>query len=138
MFDFPARQKLQILHQHRGFAAAVGFDHADHHIQSLRTQAPRFQQHRVGLADPGRGTEEDFELAARASCSAFWTRASNSSGLGRRSSWVMYKFMRSGPLLSGAIEREVEREHIDARLAEDTQPRTLGVLLDQRLYLLDR
>ena len=39
---------------------------------------------------------------------------------------------------AGRVEREVELQHVDARLAEDAEQSPLGVLLDQLPHLLDR
>jgi hypothetical protein len=39
----------------------VGLDHADHHVHALPLQLARGGQHRVGLADAGRGAEKDLQ-----------------------------------------------------------------------------
>ena len=78
-------------------------------------------QHRVGLAHAGRGAEEDLQLpaAARSSSSRDALRAaprdrvasvmrSDHSGL-------------SGARIAQAVEREIEEQHVDARLAEEPE-----------------
>ena len=82
MLDPPARQHLEPGEQGRGLAPAVGLDDADDHVDAVVLAAPGRGQHLVGLADPGRGAEEDLEPAA-----PFLrpTSASRASGDGRGS-----------------------------------------------------
>ena len=60
-----ARQDFERRDQCLGFGAAVGFDHADDDIGAAIEQFGAFAQHLERLADPGRGTEEDLQPAAR-------------------------------------------------------------------------
>ena len=45
--------------------AAVGLDDADHDVDAFLRRARVRRQHLVGLADAGRGAEEDLQPAAR-------------------------------------------------------------------------
>jgi hypothetical protein len=42
----------------------MGLDHADDDIDAVQLALARLREHLVGLADAGRGAEEDLELAA--------------------------------------------------------------------------
>ena len=53
----------QALEQRLGFLAAVGLDHADHDVGAVFALGARLQKHLVGLADAGRGADEDAQLA---------------------------------------------------------------------------
>ena len=63
--DLALRDDLEPGKLRLGLGAAVRLDHADHDIDALRLAAAGGDQHLVGLADAGRGAEEDLELAAR-------------------------------------------------------------------------
>ena len=58
------RQDLEALDQRLGFRPAVRLGDADHDVGSQRALRARSREHRVGLADPCRGAEEDLQLAA--------------------------------------------------------------------------
>src|SRR5262249_49939576 len=55
---------VEALGQHVGLDAAMGLDHADDDVDAVEAAAPGLRQHLIGLADAGRGAEEDLELAA--------------------------------------------------------------------------
>ena len=55
---------LEAAQQGLGLGAAVGLDHADHHVDALPAALLRRLEHRVGLADARIGAEEDLEPAA--------------------------------------------------------------------------
>ena len=57
MTSRPVEQRL-------GLGAAVGLDHADDDVDALALPLPRRLEHGVGLADAGRGADEDPEPAA--------------------------------------------------------------------------
>ncbi len=59
------RQAFEADGERLGLLAAVGFDHADDDIDAQLFLPLRGGEHRIGLADAGRGAEEDFQLAAR-------------------------------------------------------------------------
>ncbi len=65
MLDAFLRQQRQAVEQGGGLAAAVGFHHADQHVQPLRAQTLGLLQHGEGFADAGAGAEENFQSAAR-------------------------------------------------------------------------
>jgi hypothetical protein len=59
------RQRGQADQQGAGLVATVGLDQADDHVEALGLGPPGRLEHGVGLADPGRGAEEDLEVPAR-------------------------------------------------------------------------
>src|SRR5260370_13022642 len=65
VLDPAARHDLQPGELRLGLGAAVRLGHADHDVDPLFLAAARGRQHLVGLADAGRGAEEDLVLAAR-------------------------------------------------------------------------
>ena len=71
-------------------------------------------QHGVGLADAGRGAEEDLELAAPLLARQRQQRV-------RIGAAVEFALRRHALFLS-VVERQIEQEHIDARLAEKAEP----------------
>ena len=117
-----------------GVVAAVRLDDADDDVALLVLGLEaRGLEHRVRLADAGRGAEEDRELAARCRrAPPRATRASSSSGSGRSS--VIGRTARSQIVALRAVEREVQLEDVDARLAEDAERAALGVAVDERAH----
>src|SRR5208282_6564597 len=61
---FEERQLLQPLEQALGLDASMGFDVANDDIRATGACRPGRFQHRVGLAYPGRGAEEDAQPSA--------------------------------------------------------------------------
>ncbi len=55
---------VEALEQRGGLAAPMGLDDADQHVHALVGARAGGLQHRVGLADAGRGAEEDLQPAA--------------------------------------------------------------------------
>lgn len=94
----------------------MGFYHANHNIQPLRPQSLGFCQHRPCLPDACTGTEENFQLprCGAAVCS------SRRSGSGRKGS-LFIKF----------IQRQIEFNNVDNRLADIFHQRLLAVFCDQ-------
>ncbi|MNE19432.1 hypothetical protein D3C80_1125120 [compost metagenome] len=64
MLDAFLCQQIQAVQQRCGFAAAMGFHHADQHVQPLAAQPLGFLQHGVGFAHPGTGAEENLQPTA--------------------------------------------------------------------------
>src|SRR3546814_5241663 len=64
IFDLAAREHLHAHEQRLGLGAAVGLGDRDDDILALALQRRAFAQHSKGLADSGRGAEEDLELPA--------------------------------------------------------------------------
>ena len=65
IFDLQRRQHFQTFEQGSGFAAAVSFDHPDHHVETLfANPAACALQHGKGFTDTGRGAEKYFQPAA--------------------------------------------------------------------------
>ena len=63
VFDAPARNDLEPVEQRLGLLAAVRLDDADDDIVAVLLAGARLLQHLVGLADAGRGADENLELA---------------------------------------------------------------------------
>ena len=61
-----ARDDLEALEQRLGLRAPMGLDDADDDIVAVLQSGARLLQHLVGLADAGRRTEENLELAGAA------------------------------------------------------------------------
>ena len=64
VLDPARRQDLQPLEQGVGFLASVGLHVARDHVDALGVALAGGFEHRVRLADPGGGAEEDLEPAA--------------------------------------------------------------------------
>ena len=63
VLDAPARNDLQAFEQRLGLLAAVGLDDTDDDVIAVLLAGAGLLQHLVGLADAGRGADEDSELA---------------------------------------------------------------------------
>ena len=76
--DASARQDFQAFQEGLGLDPPVGFDNADHDVEVRETEPPRARQHRVGLADAGRRSQEHLEAApsllARGGEQGVWIR----------------------------------------------------------------
>ena len=59
----PARNDLEAFQQRFGLAAAVGLDDADDDVVAVLLAGVGLLQHLVGLADAGRGADENPQLA---------------------------------------------------------------------------
>ncbi len=63
IFDLAPRQDFEPVNESARLGAAMGLDKADDHIDAFVPETPRILQHRVGLADAGRGAEKHFQPA---------------------------------------------------------------------------
>ena len=63
VFNPAPRQDFEPVNESARLGAAMGLDKADDHIDAFVPETPRILQHRVGLADAGRGAEEHFQPA---------------------------------------------------------------------------
>ncbi len=63
ILDHRERQHVEPFEQRSGFAAAMRFGDTDHHVRAFIGTAPRGLQHRIGLADARRRTEENLQPA---------------------------------------------------------------------------
>ena len=100
VLDLAARHDLQPDELRLGLGAAVGLDQADDDVDALGLAPARGRQHLVGLADAGRGAEEDLQLAA-----AFPARAAFSSASGEGRVSVGSPNHRSAPTMSLRLRR---------------------------------
>ena len=64
VLDLRERQHVEPFEQRRGFAAAMRFGDADHHVRAFIVTAARGLQHRIGLADAGRCAEKNLQPAS--------------------------------------------------------------------------
>ena len=122
-----ARNDLKAVQQRLGFLAAMRFDDADDKVHPLFLLGMRGLQHFVGLTDPGRGADEDFQLAG----TPFLAPGRFEQVFRRRSLiGVTPAILHAGPgpSLAGtalrrrrAIKCKVQRQHINARLAEKAE-----------------
>src|SRR5664280_85783 len=78
---------------------------------------------------PGAAPKKTLSLPCAFRTSSSCTRASSSSGSGRRFSMLFLRYRCSG---AEAIEGQVEQQHVDAGLTEEPQ----GTALAERLYQL--
>ena len=121
------RQAFQRLEHALGFATAVRLDVADHDVGPGRLGRERRLEHRVGLADPGRGTEEDTQPPAA---------RPRFLGLHLCEQLVRVRAVVGHPSIIGrCVEREVQLEHVHARLTQDAQRSSLGGGPDQCEHL---
>ena len=135
-----ARDDFEPLNQRLGLFASVGFDHASDHIDAALGAGPCLLEHLIGFTDARRGAHEDLELAG----AAFLSPCSFEQGI-RRGSLVLITTLicheapvpdagrtaRQASLLAGAVQCQIERQHIDARLAEQPKGAALDVLVDE-------
>src|SRR5262245_36040009 len=63
IIDAPTRDDFEALQQGFGFPASVGLNDADDDVVSVPPPGTGSLQHLVGLADAGRRTDEDADLA---------------------------------------------------------------------------
>ena len=65
MIEHQTRQALQALQQGLGIRAAMQFHMADDDVHATARTSARGAEHRVGLADAGRGAEENLQAPLR-------------------------------------------------------------------------
>ena len=80
VLDAPAWNDLETFQQRFGFLAAVRLDDSDYNIVAVLAPGAGSLQHGVGLADPGRCTDEDPQLSG----AAFFAPGGFEQGLRRR------------------------------------------------------
>ena len=99
----------EALGEARGFAAAVGLDHADHHVHALGLTRARGLEHGVGLAHArGRAKEE---LQPPAMLSGFLLAHACEEGIGIGPARVSHSMENNSPprRVPGGSEPERER-----------------------------
>ena len=83
-----ARDDLETVEQRLGLLPPMRLDHADDNVVAVLASRLRLLQHFVGLADAGRGADENLELAARLSSRrAASSSASAKAGMCRSGRW---------------------------------------------------
>ena len=90
----------------------MGLDEPDDHVLPVLAAAPALVQHRERLPDARRGAEVDPERTSRHG--------------------------NSLPLSAVGVEREVQLEHVDAGLAEESEGAPVRVLVDEREHVVER
>ena len=83
VIDLPPRKNLESEEERARVVSTVGLDDPYDDVASVFAFESRRLEHRIGLADARRRTEEDGELPARGSSSSSLTRASKASASGR-------------------------------------------------------
>ena len=115
MRDFFARDDFQTVQQRLGFLAPVRFNPADDHVHARFFEAMRLFQHRIGLADARGVAEINLQLPQP----AFFDEPQEILRLqpfdGGRFHAAKKLFLRQ------LVEREVQRHHVHARLAENAE-----------------
>ena len=115
-------------------AAAVRLDHADHDVDAVLLAAARGLQHLVGLADAGRGAEEDLSacratLLARAAFEQGVGRGALSSvsrrGSGHR---ALDRLSARSASARRASSARLSSQHVDPRLADHAEDAAFDVL----------
>ena len=112
-------------------APAVGFDDADDDVDAPRRWRGAVGEHGVGLADAGRGAEEDLQPAAPLALGLAQER------FGRRAV-VAIVSASSSPRRLGRyrVKCQIEQQNVDARLAQEAQlSRPFVWRVDQRAQL---
>jgi hypothetical protein len=126
------------LQQRFGVAAAVGLDDADDDIVAVLLAGVGLLQHLVGLADAGRGADKNSELAD----AALFAARRLKQGFRRGPMFGIAPLirhhrsdlstLRSAPLSGGQpVEREIEQQDVDARLAQKSEKAILDVIADE-------
>ena len=122
----PRRQSAQALQHRGGLFTAVGLRHANQNIQPLGAQPLRFRQHRPGFPHPGAGAKEHFQFAAM-----------RGGGVLQQAVRVRAQRLVTHLLILQGIQRHIELQYIDHRLAKEAQQRGLCGLIHQLGYLLN-
>ncbi|STW90011.1 Uncharacterised protein [Klebsiella pneumoniae] len=110
----PRRQSAQALQHRGGLFTAVGLRHANQNIQPLGAQPLRFRQHRPGFPHPGAGAKEHFQFAAM-----------RGGGVLQQAVRVRAQRLVTHLLILQGIQRHIELQYIDHRLAKEAQQRGL-------------
>ena len=138
--DTPPRNDFQTLQQRLGLPAAVRLHDAGDDVVAVFFAGVRLLQHLVGLADARRGADENPEFAdAPSSRRAASSRASGEGRLFGRAPLIRHHRSDLSSLatlrraLAGRklVEREIEQQYIDARLAQDTEQAILDIVADK-------
>ena len=139
VFEPPARHDFQTFQQRFGFAAAVGLDDADDDVVAVLLAGMGLLQHLVGLADAGRRADEDAKLAD----AALFAARRFEQGFRRGPIFGIAPLIRhhcpSIELVVGScglpggqlVEREIELQDVDARLAQKAEEAPLDVIGDE-------
>ena len=126
--DLAARQELEPGELGLGLGAAVGLDEPDDDVDALGLAPARGHQHLVGLADAGRGAEEDRAACRGASCLRRASSSASGEGRGCGSGALNHLEARTCHYDCQSVERQVELQDVDTGLAEHAEKAALGVL----------
>ena len=119
ILDPPPRHDLEVLQLRLGVAAAVGLDEADDDVEAARAQRVGLLQHLVGLADARRGADVDAQPRPLRLLDA------REQGVGGRAACRPSQSYRSQR--RALVERQVQQQHVDDRLAEEAELAAFGV-----------
>src|SRR6267378_4321715 len=129
----PCGEDFEAIEKRRRVGALVRLDDADDDVRALGALLARGEQHGVGLAHAGRRAEEDLQLAASALCFVALHPREQSVRIGALFGHYGRKY-RMPVALPERVEREVEPEHVDARLAEDSELPAFGRVGNERSH----
>ena len=125
----------------------MSFDDADHDIVAVLLPGAGLLQHLVSLADAGRGTDEDFEAAGV----TLFPAGRLEQGLRRRSlvkvaplirhqepSFRPCKATHSSSVRLRAIQRQIERQYVHPRFAQQAEGTALDMLVHKLAHAIFR
>ena len=140
VLEAPAGHDFEALQQRFGLFASVGLHDADDNVVAVLLSGPGLLQHFIGFADARRGTHEDLQLAE----ASLFAPGRLEQGIRRRALvWLTPLICHAASVLArdlgparasrraGSIQSKVQRKHINARLAEETEGTTLDMLGDE-------
>src|ERR1700730_12496005 len=122
--DRLARENFKAWHERFGLAPAVGFDESSNYVAPVGFRGARGREHGVGLAHTGCRTEKDLQMTAP------FLLGKGKKGVGRGSRLLFYG--HAVRLRPKGIQRDIEYQHVNARLPENPQHASLDVLADKR------
>ncbi len=121
-------QLLQPLQQLFGVAATVRLDVSDDEVRAPRACGARRLEHRVGLADTGRGAEEDAQATAPRPRLVVLQPDRRRARSGSLADVQRHDVAEAGraPRAIAGVQREVEPQHVHARFAQQAEAAPLA------------
>ena len=132
ILDLAPRHVLEARDELRGLGAAVRLDEAEHDVDAALLERVRLLEHAVGLADAGGEADVELEPPALAPLDEL------EEVFGTLVGWLPHCGRLARRPAELAVEREVQQEHVDARLAEEAEVAALDRALDDAAHALGR